>query len=73
MNFYSQPNYLTIYNGEEFWTRVLHTSQKAYLENFDEGTLETIKKDVIQAFDERFGTESDKMMNFEVLMLICIK
>ena len=70
---YEQPNYLPIKDGQQFLDLVLKTSQNSYLEGFDSETVEKIKQDIITVFDERFGVDTNDMLNFGTHILVCIK
>ena len=70
---YEQPNYLTIKDGQEYLSSILDSSQNVYFEGFDSETVEKIKQDIITEFDERFGVNTNEMLNFAAHILVCIK
>lgn len=55
------------------WHFLIKTPTKKEFERFDEETKEKIKQDIISSFDEKYGPETDAMISFETLIMVCVK
>lgn len=67
------PSHYSIMSGEEMWQLLSTTSTKKEFERFDEETIQNIRRDVIKEFDARYGKDSEDMISFEVIVILCVK
>ena len=70
---FNLPSHYSIINGNEMWELLNNTSTKKYFESLTEETVAKVRKDIIKEFDERYGSDNEEMICFEVTVILCVK